>query len=170
MIDKILNNIKSSTEIPTSGLSYKLQAYLGDIYDTYNCPKEIVISAALNAAGVAAGKKITTYDGKFTNNLSLWYCAVAPSGSGKTEPLDIIFKPLQEIKKANYKAYRKELAQWNKQAKAQGKSPEGEQPRYDRILLNNSTAEARHNCLQAAEQGLCLFVDELRAFLSNLSR
>ncbi|MBP3829629.1 MAG: DUF3987 domain-containing protein [Bacteroidaceae bacterium] len=130
----------------------------------YNVSTDMVLAAMFAAIGTAVGDKIKVRHGNYTNSLALWWCMIAPSGYGKTEPTKKILQPLHDINKAMVAKTSSALAEWkfNKQ--------QGERPRKSQIIVSDTTPEALSELLSDNPAGLLVYRDELAGFFNDIGR
>ena len=84
------------TSLPIWGLDDRLQNYIMNVAETYQCPVDFVTAAVFSVASAAAGDKVTVKD-KFKSSLCLWQVLLCPSGGGKTEPIKAVTAPLTKL-------------------------------------------------------------------------
>ena len=84
------------TTLPIWGLDNRLQDYIMNVAETYQCPSDFVTAAVFSVASTAAGNKVIIQD-KFKSSLCLWQVLLCPSGGGKTEPVKAVTAPLTEL-------------------------------------------------------------------------
>ena len=118
----------SGLSLPIDGLADDTQEVIQAYADGYQCNRDFVTAAVFAAVSAAVGKKIRTHDGRYENQLSLFVCLVAPSGSNKTTPVREILRPLSDRDAANYKKFKAETQKekiphvgWNSLTRLQGK-------------------------------------------------
>ncbi len=156
-----LNGEKS---FPIDLLPLWLQDVVGECSTSYGTPPELWGSAFLCGISAAAGKKIQLKNRNYTNFPQLWLMIVGSSGTGKSDPLRVAFAPLKNVDEENYINYRTEFKAWEAGGKA------GTQPRWNQILINDTTPEALYTVLQHADNGLTLYRDELSGFFDDIGR
>lgn len=162
-IDK--NALCNNLQLPIDGLSDDAKKILESVTETYQCSRDIVLSAMYAAVGAAVGKRIRIYDGKYYNYPCLWIAVVAPSGSNKSTPVRQILRPLIDRDSANYKLYKDEMKAYRK---AQDDSVE--KPIFKQLLISDSTPEARNKALSISTNGILLYRDEIKGFLDDIGR
>ena len=112
-------------EFPTWGLPRDLQKVIQDVADGYQCDQSIVTASIFAAAGAALGKSIIGISDNYRNYPALWFVIVGKASSGKSAPLDWVFKPLMDYDAEAYKAYKASRIQYE----AEAKESRGEPPR-----------------------------------------
>jgi hypothetical protein len=130
------------TTLPIWGLDNRLQDYIMNIAETYQCPRDFVTAAVFSVASTAAGNKVTVKD-KFKSSLCLWQVLLCPSGGGKTEPIKAVMAPLTElnIEYANKSFDDKPI----------------------RVIIDNVSETAVINALDRNRDGLLLCRDEIHS-------
>lgn len=130
------------TSLPIWGLDDRLQNYIMNVAETYQCPVDFVTAAVFSVASAAAGDKVTVKD-KFKSSLCLWQVLLCPSGGGKTEPIKAVTAPLTKlnIEYAN-------------------KSFDG---KPIRVIIDNVSEAAIINALDRNREGLLLCRDEIHS-------
>ena len=58
--------------LPISHLSCEIQNYIHNISEVYQVDPDMVTLVVYTATAVSAGKRVTTFDGTYTNRLALW--------------------------------------------------------------------------------------------------
>lgn len=157
---------------PIHSLPEPLLSFTKEISNVYSVPSEFPACAALGAVSSALQKKIKLDDGKYINFPQLWIMLVAPPGIGKTEPLNIAFKPLAEIDKRNFKNYTENLSQWKIEvAEAKKtKTEEPDKPTNQQILIDDFTPESLYQTLYDNKDSITLFRDELSGWFADFGR
>ena len=130
------------TTLPIWGLDNRLQDYIMNIAETYQCPRDFVTAAVFSVASTAAGNKVTVKD-KFKSSLCLWQVLLCPSGGGKTEPIKAVTAPLTKlnIEYANQSFDDKPI----------------------RVIIDNVSETAVINALDRNRDGLLLCRDEIHS-------
>lgn len=154
-------------------------------YITYlfDCPKDYVIASMIEAVGVALGKRVTIFDGKYHNYPNLYVALVGRSGLNKSTPLSRCTNVLFNIEKSLTEKYKQDLeyvkAQ-NKQIKEDNKHrPAGEKqdyvedPKQQQIILMDATPEKRNEVLSNIDDSphsLLVYWDELPSMFKQFGR
>lgn len=136
-------SLSGNAELPIDGLPESVRGYIEAVCDIYHCPREFVTAAVLATASTAVGKKIIVNEGKYKNNVVLWFVLVARSGSNKSYPIKLVTEPIRDIDKALYIAFRKKYDEWNKLPK----TDRGDAPRCPGVVLEDCTDERRSEVL-----------------------
>ena len=130
------------TTLPIWGLDNRLQDYIRNIAETYQCPRDFVTAAVFSVASTAAGNKVTVKD-KFKSSLCLWQVLLCPSGGSKTEPIKAVTAPLTELN----------IQYANK----------GFDDKPIRVIIDNVSEAAIINALDRNREGLLLCRDEIHS-------
>jgi hypothetical protein len=96
---------------------------------------------------------------------------VAPSGTGKSEPLEIAYKPIHDFEKEEYARYKESIKDWdvkNFHAKQNGE-PKPEKPQQKRITCSDTTPEALFALLED-NPALTIYRDELDGHFKDIGR
>ena len=135
-----------------------------EIATAYGVSPDMIIAAIFAAVGAAAGNKFKVFHGGFTNALSMWWCLVAPSGYGKTEPLKPILQPLHDINRQLITETKSAFSSWKQNGQ------QGERPRNRQLIINDTTPEARDELLADNPEGLLIYRDELAGLFNDIGR
>lgn len=157
---------------PVQSLPEPLLSFTKELRDVYSVPSEFPACAALGAVSAALRKKIRLNNGKYTNYPQLWIMLVAPPGIGKTEPLNLAFKPLAEIDKSSYQNYTESLSHWKTElAEARkDKTEEPDKPIYKQVLIDDFTPESLYQTMYNNSDSITLFRDELSGWFADFGR
>jgi len=171
--DKAFANIQEAPPIfPTTGLPETILKFSENISETYGVPVEFPIVSSLAAFSATLKKKVKLTDNKFTNYPQIWAMIVAPSGVGKSEQLEIAFRPLKEIDRRNYDNYRLEMAKWKYDCitAKKAKEPEPEKPILKQLLVDDITPESLYQTLYYNQGAASLCRDELSGWFHDFGR
>ena len=157
----------SGLSLPIDGLADDTQEVIQAYADGYQCNRDFVTAAVFAAVSAAVGKKIRTHDGRYENQLSLFVCLVAPSGSNKTTPVREILRPLSDRDAANYKKFKAEMERYDKEVKAGNEN--AVMPVYRQLIIGDCTPEARNKVL-AENSNALLVSDEVATMMYNVNR
>ncbi|MDL2290343.1 DUF3987 domain-containing protein [Paludibacteraceae bacterium OttesenSCG-928-F17] len=163
---------KNGLSIPLYGLPDWLQHLAITCADVYGSPIEFFLTSFLCAIGSALRKQVCVNNGKYINYPQLWVMLVAPSGTGKSEPLKIAYRPLQELDKESYSIYDMEYQQWEQEAnqKKSNKSEELLKPLFRQLLIGDATPEALYSTMAQNGGAITHYVDELSALFGDVGR
>ncbi|MCZ2132323.1 MAG: DUF3987 domain-containing protein [Bacteroidetes bacterium] len=136
-------------------------------------PAEFLGAAILSVAGALIGKCIELKFGNRRATGTTWIALVAPSGAGKTEPINLALKPLRETDKEHYRQYQRDKAEHEKQVRATKTSKSGQPPppaMPPQYVLNDITLEALHRIAAIAQRGFIIHRDELLSWLKSFNQ
>ena len=111
--------------LPFECLQVEIQGIIKNFAEVYQCDTDIIVSTiyaivsiavnkSIKLLSIAVNKSIKLFDGKYTNYPSMWICHVAPSGSNKSAPVKMLFKPINELNEEAVVAYYEELRHTDK--------------------------------------------------------
>ena len=126
--------------------------------------EELWAVAFLTAIATASGKRMYLTVGNYKNYPQLWVIVVGSSGTGKSDAGRVAFRRISEIDTERYIRYQEEYKEWEAEEK------QGRPPRWEQMLINDTTPEAMFNALSHAENGLTLNRDELSGWFSDFGR
>ena len=147
--------------LPIDGLPNHVQVCLKHWHEAFQCPREYLVASVLAVASAAIGNSVRVEYGSYSNSVQLWCVLVGRSGLNKSAPVKEILRPLRAVQE-EYKHNHKEIC---------NSTPKGEtSPPMRRVLMSDSTPEARAMILRDNPKGVLNFRDELRAFFSDIGR
>ena len=134
-------------------------------------------ASMLYAASVAIGNSLGTRYNNWPQKATLYMALVGMPGTNKSGPPEYALKPLRRVNAQLYKAYKEELADYNrwvelskKERKEGGLPLAMAAPVYRTLLVSDVTPEALVQTHQANPLGLGLFMDELAGWFQNFNR
>lgn len=153
-------------EFPVWGLPDDLQQVIKDVADGYQCDPSIVTAAIFSAAGTALGKSVVGISDNYRNHPALWFVIVGKASSGKSAPVEWVYKPLMEYEIAEHNRYKAERMQWE----SLSKETRGEAPRLHSRIAGNITDEKLLYKLADNEGALCWKHDEFATLLGGMGK
>lgn len=153
-------------QFPTWGLPEDLQQVIREVADGYQCDPSTVTATIFSAAGTALGKSIVGISDNYRNYPALWFVIVGKASSGKSAPLDWVFKPLMDYDAEAYKVYKASRIQYE----AEAKESRGEPPRLLSRIAANITDEKLLYKLAENNGALCWKHDEFASLLGGLGK
>jgi len=156
---------------PAECLPNFLKEFSENIADVYGVPVEFPAMALISAIASAIGSRAKITTPRYTNHAQLWVVIVAPSGTGKSEPLRIAYKPIVAFEKQESERHKERLVVWNTeclQAKASSLPPPPK-PKRKRITCTDTTPEALF-ALLADNPTLTICRDELSGYFQDFGR
>lgn len=149
---ELLNGCKSSLNFPTD--------YTG----------VAIISAVSTAIGKSAKAKVKNGWYEFS---SLFIAIIGNAGANKSHPLELSFKPFQEIDKAMIDLFKEELEAFETfmaiPAKERGNGSKVNKPVLIKTILHNFTPEILCQRLVENERGCTVVSEELATFLEGMN-
>jgi hypothetical protein len=158
---------KEKNSFPVENMPALIRDFSENISEVLGVPVEFAAMSLISAYGTALGNKVRLKTEKYTNFPQLWTIIVAPSGTGKSEPLKIAYEPIRGREKKNYLIFQEQMKEWNtaKQAGVQS----SDKPKQKRILCSDTTPEALFSLL--SENGtLTICRDELAGHFQDIGR
>lgn len=132
--------------------------------NVYGVSVDVILAAMFSAIGTATGEKIAVRYGQYLNYLPLWTCIVAPSGYGKTAPVEGILAPLLERNHSLITASATAMEQWIRGGR------QGAKPSSKQLVASDITPEARDQLLEENPHGILIYRDELQGFFCDFGR
>ena len=152
----------NNQNLPFECLQVEIQRIIKNFAEVYQCDADIIVSTIYAIASIAVNKSIKLFDGKYTNYPSMWICHVAPSGSNKSAPVKMLFKPINELNEEAVMAYYDELCHADKD---EGNKPK---PICKKLSLTDSTPEAIYKALSFMPQ--MVYRDEIKGMIDDFDR
>lgn len=141
-----------------------LQEIINEHSDSYGTPKELWATAFLSGISAGAGKKFQIITGNYENYPQLWIMVVGSSGTGKSEAFRVAYRQLERINKDREAEYRAKHKEWEENEK------QGTPPRWEQLIINDTTPEALYSTMRCTPNGLTLYRDELSGWFSDFGR
>ena len=139
----------------------EIQNYINNISEQYQVFPDMVTLAVYVATAVAAGSRVTTFDGIYTNKLSLWAIVLGISGAGKSEFLNKVLEPILQRNQPFVEEYEKAMDSWN------GK---GKEPIARDFRIHSITLEALVEKINLNPDGLLLYRPELSGWVGGFGK
>lgn len=153
-------------EFPVWGLPEDLQQVIKDVADGYQCDPSIVTAAIFSAAGTALGKSVVGISDNYCNYPANWFVIVGKASSGKSAPVEWVYKPLMEYEINEHNRYKAERMQWE----SLPKETRGEAPRLHSRIAGNITDEKLLYKLADNKGALCWKHDEFATLLGGMGK
>ena len=145
----------------TSHLLPEIQAYIRTLSEQYQVYPDMVTLGVYVATAVSAGSRVTTFDGIYTNKLSLWAIVLGISGAGKSEFLNKVLEPILKKNQPYVDEYEKAMDNWN------GK---GKEPVAHDFRIHSITLEALVEKINLNPDGLLLYRPELSGWVGGFGK
>ena len=149
--------------LPFECLKVEIQGIIKNFAEVYQCDADIIVSSIYAIASIAVNKSIKLFDGKYTNYPSMWICHVAPSGSNKSAPVKMLYKPINELNEDAVMAYYEELRNTDR-----GDGSNKPKPVCKKLSLTDTTPEAIYKALSFMPQMICR--DEIKGMIDDFDR
>ena len=149
--------------LPIECLQVEIQRIIRNFAEVYQCDTDIIVSTIYTITSIAVNKSIKLFDGKYTNYPSMWICHVAPSGSNKSAPVKMLFKPINEVNEEAVMAYYEELRHTEK-----GDDCNKPKPICKKLSLTDTTPEAIYKALSFMPQ--MIYRDEIKGMIDDFDR
>ena len=153
-------------KFPTWGLPEDLQSVIKEVADGYQCDPSIVTAAIFSAAGTALGKSVVGISDNYRNYPALWFVIVGKASSGKSAPVEWVYKPLMEYEIAEFKRFDADHAKWE----SLPRETRGAAPRLHSRIAGNITDEKLLKKLALNEGALCWKHDEFATLLGGMGK
>ena len=149
--------------LPFECLKVEIQGIIKNFAEVYQCDADIIVSSIYAIASIAVNKSIKLFDGKYTNYPSMWICHVAPSGSNKSAPVKMLYKPINELNEEAVMAYYEELRNTDR-----NDGSNKTKPICRKLSLTDTTPEAIYKALSFMPQMICR--DEIKGMIDDFDR
>lgn len=151
-------------DFPIDLLPEWLQETIKEHSESYGTPQELWAIAFLSGIATAAGKRIYLINNNYRNYPQLWIMVVGSSGTGKSEAFRVAFRRISEIDAEKFARYQEAYRDWEINEKA------GAAPRWEQMIIGDTTPEAMFSVLAHSPNGLTLYRDELSGWFSDFGR
>jgi len=159
--------------MPIDGFPQLIQDLIAECCRIYGTHRDLWAFAFLAATSTAIGQSVIVRT-KFENPPLLWLAVVAPSGIGKTPPLDFALEQIHDIDYRNSEEYQKEMKQYEKEVsqwqKGKGIPKPDEPPPCKQYILVDSTPEAMAQALEANPRGITIVREELHGWFLDFGK
>jgi len=161
--------------LPITGFPFHIQSLILECARVFGTPRDFWAISFLQAIAIAVGCAYELKD-KFTNGAVFWIGIVAPTGSGKSEPISIALGPIYQADSAAEKIYNDKMIEHEavmnlspKERKEQGiDTPE--HPKKIQYIAVDSTPESLVEAHQDNPRGIAIVRDELVAWIADFGR
>lgn len=161
--------------LPITGFPFHIQSLILECARVFGTSRDFWAISFLQAIAIAVGSTYELKD-KFTNGAVFWIGIVAPTGSGKSEPISIALGPIYQADSAAEKIYNDKMIEYEavmnlspKERKEQGiDTPE--HPKKVQYIAVDSTPESLIETHQDNLRGIAIVRDELVAWIADFGR
>lgn len=148
--------------LPTDAVNRNLQRLIDDVTESTQSPQDYVAASMFAVASAALGYKISLHWKTFINHPNMSMVFVGKSTAGKSQPLKLFVKPLEEAQYREHEAYKK----WYKEYKDNGEK--GEKQTKKKYYVSDFTPEALQRDEVQNPNGLLAYDDEISGLFSTL--
>lgn len=161
--------------LPISGFPFHLQELIKECVRVYGTHRDFWAISFLQATAIAIGSTYQIKD-KYSNGAVLWAGIVAPSGMGKSEPIDIALSPIYKADSTAEEIFNQEMNDYNavnilsqKERKEQGIQIRPK-PILKQSLVVDSTPEGLIEAHLINKRGIMIVREELMGWISDFGR
>lgn len=166
--DTLIDNPKTPpedvSELPTWLFPPELRNVADEVANGYQCSRDFVVAGMMSAASTVLGNHATSRFVNYDNMATLWIALVGDCASNKTNPLTLIFEPVEAMENEAYTKHERDLQQWNDNGN------KGAKPQYRHRLINNASDESVLNELSVNDGNICWKTDELRTMFESFGK
>lgn len=155
----------NSPGLPVNGLPMKLADLCKNIAGAYNVPFDTVLMSALTMVTASTGALCQIHTDNYTNRPALMTMVVAPSGCGKSAPLETLMKPFFDIDREMLAKYKNAYDEWRKLPEKEQKTKD--KPRKKQFVCGTVSDAALISFQRDNERGGLLYRDELTAVFTQ---
>ena len=166
----LVNLTKDDNPFPIEVFPNQLQSVIRDYSLITGAPACFLGGAMLAVAGTAFGNSLRLLYGNYSANGVLFLCVVARRGMGKSHPLDFILKPLKNIDKKLWNAYKHDNIQWKQRIAHDPKDKQAEPAHPPIFITTDSTPEALIGLHENNPKSLLIHRDELSGLVASLDQ
>lgn len=154
---------------PIDTLPLPLQQYVKECTNTLNFHHDFISVATLFSYGYAVGNSLALEVQHGWKETPSIFCAfVAPSGIGKTHPVNFALQPLQRIDADYLNKYKDEIQTFKLLDKQEKElSPK---PMLKQLILNDATLEGLSKAHAENPNGLVVVRDEIASWLQDFNK
>jgi len=167
--------LQATPPLPITGFPFHMQALIKECARVYGTPQDFWAVAFLQATAIAMGSTFEIAD-KYTNGAVFWIGIIAPTGIGKSEPMDLALKPIYHADSAAEKIYNDKKTEYDavmnlspKERKEQGIDIP-EHPTKIQYIAIDSTPESLIEAHQENPRGIAIVRDELVGWIADFGR
>lgn len=156
---------------PTSVFPPALREIIESYSTATGSPPDFLGASMLTVIGALIGNRLELHFGNFSASGVLWTALVAPSGAGKTEPINATLAPLRKYDNEAFSAYRRACADYEIQVRNTSKKADKpappEQPAH--YVITDATLESLHQQTEHG-RGIIMYRDELVSWFGSFNQ
>ena len=154
---------------PVECLPFQLQLFIAECTEHLTFHHDFISAGTLFSYGFTVRNSCTIYINSSWQEQPNIFCAfIAPSGTGKSHPLEYVLKPLRKIDSDSYKVFNDAKRDYEMLEKSvRLASP---LPTLQQLLLNDSTLESLAKVHSQNPQGVVMVRDEFASWLQDMNK
>jgi len=149
---------------PTWAMPNDTQELIEAASNVYGLPPQMFALPILTAMGVAIGNKAAFKWKDYTNYPQIWGAVIGESGTNKTLPGNLAYKPIRELEQENYEVYNREKA-----AHTNAGNNITPKPILRHLTTQDSTFEGLTAEMKNNGGMMCFNPDELDSFFQSIA-
>lgn len=154
----------ADAHLSLDGARPELRKFAETCAHVYQCPIDWIIVCQYAAVGLAVGNNLKIDSGNYINSTALWYGIVGRSGDGKSEPMDVMLKPITVMQSNLEKKYSENYKKW----KATPEKQRGEEPKDIHYVEDKCTPESQLKSLSENPRGILVMRDEMSSMFVEM--
>lgn len=152
------------SQFPTDVFPPFLEDYILSMRETLNYHVDFSSCAAMFSMSALCGNKFkSVVKSQWTAVPLFWFACVGYPGMIKSHPLSQLIKPIKDFDALNYKDYEEASKHWNPSEKQP-------KPKFQQILVSDTTVEALQDIHKHNPRGLGMYRDELKGFIGDMNK
>lgn len=174
-LHELENPVEPTPLLPIDGMPDLIQDFIKKMEGIYRTPRDYWAGSVIMATALAIGDKMELQT-KYKNNPVFWGVFIGDVSNGKTEPLDLCLRYFHQIDTKNYKEWRQNLNEFERNSKLSKKEKEeqgieaGEFPECFQYILKDTTPEAMAEAHRINNRGILIYRDELKGWIDDFGR
>ena len=167
-------NESNKNVFPIDVIPQPFKEYIINLKETVNYPIDYTATALLTATATAAGAniKVLVKNG-WTEQGSIFACAIGNAGANKTHPVNTMFAPIKAIDKERHDQFKYAYELYSSYEKLSKKDKDEAEslfaPTLEKSVLGNFTTEILFKRLSENPRGCTVLSDELISFLEGMN-
>ena len=145
----------------------EIQALIANLLMDPTFSHNYLCAALFFAVSIAIGNTRTLiFNGRWTNKAILFMGLLGNTGATKTPNIKAALAPIIKLDKYYNEKYKTQLREWKKTPL----DSQGNKPKPKQLRMQDFTLEALLQMLSLQPHGLCVYVDELKGWLSSFNQ
>ncbi|MFR9641124.1 MAG: DUF3987 domain-containing protein [Rikenellaceae bacterium] len=165
-------------EFPLHVFPKKFQDIARSASSCMGFPLDYIAASMMFAAAVAVGNSYAVHTfGTWRECCSMYMAIVGQSGTNKSHPMSFAMAPLLRFDREQYRAFKLAYAEYQqlsglskKEREELGHNEPLSPPRFRKFIVSDITPEGVAHIHEQNPRGLCLYADELKAWINNFNR